>query len=944
MSDYSFIANAHPNFIDELYRSYVNDPASVEESWRTFFKGFDYGADGLGPAGAHSNGNASNGSANGAANGQASAKTSAPNPTLNPGEVDFMREVRVLALIKAYRNRGHLEAQTNPLKPRRDRKPNLRLEDFELSEADLDRTFQAGIEVGMGPVTLRQIIEHMREAYCGHIGFEYHHIDNREKRRWIRERVERGLQVGYGLSLPTKLRILEKLNGATGFETFLGKKYVGQKRFSLEGGESTIAALDAAVNFGADQGVEEVVFGMAHRGRLNVLANIMGKTYEQIFKEFEATEDPGEIFGDGDVKYHLGFSSQVTTPSGKTVHLKLVPNPSHLESVNPIVEGFSRAKADALYASDYDRILPVLIHGDAAAAGQGIVYEGVQMSQLNGYFTGGTLHFVINNQIGFTTDHDDARSSTYCTAAASLVQAPVLHVNGDDPEAVVFAMQFAVDYRQKFNNDVFVDMVCYRKHGHNEGDDPKFTQPYMYKLIDEHRDPRTLYVDQLVARGDISAEEAARQEQAFNDFLQARLEEVKQKELPYTYQDTEQAWRELRKRVDVGDAELYPATGVDLDQLRGVMKALMDTPPGFTPLKKMARLFKSMQGLVDGDRLDWALGELSAYGTILLEGRDVRMSGQDVKRGTFSHRHAVLHDEENYTEYNRLSRLGDKQGTFRIYNSLLSEFAVLGFEYGYSLATPDNLVLWEAQFGDFYNGAQTIVDQYITSAESKWGRMSGLVMLLPHGMEGQGPEHSSARVERFLQQCASFNMIVANVTQPANFFHLLRRQLAWDFRKPCVVMSPKSLLRHPEVVSDLSEFGPGTRFTPVYDDPAFAKTPAAALKKVRRLVLCSGKVYFDLLEYQRSKGITDVAVARVEQLYPLPAPEIDALRQRYGAAELVWCQEESENMGAWRYMHANYCPKTPLRYVGRPATASPATGFKKRHEKQQAELVAAALD
>ncbi len=929
MSDYSFIANAHPSFIDQLYQRYLADEASVDESWRTFFKGFDYGA----TPGA--NGATQNGHAPAAANGQA--------PKTHASAHEFDKEIRVLGLIKAYRNRGHLEAQTNPLKPRKDRHPNLKIEDFDLTEADLDEVFESGLEVGLGRVTLREIIDHLRQAYCGHIGFEYHHIDDRERRRWIRKRVEQGLQKGYGLSQETKLRILEKLEGATGFEQFLGKKYVGQKRFSLEGGESTIAALDAAINFGAEQGVEEFVFGMAHRGRLNVLANIMGKTYEQIFKEFEATEDPGEIFGDGDVKYHLGFSSQVDTPSGKTVHLKLVPNPSHLESVNPIVEGFSRAKADALYASDYDRILPILIHGDAAAAGQGVVYEVVQMSQLNGYYTGGTLHFVINNQIGFTTDWDDARSSTYCTAAASLVQAPVLHVNGDDPEAVVFAIQFAVDYRQKFNSDVFVDMVCYRKHGHNEGDDPKFTQPFMYKLIDEHPDPHALYVRQLSERGDITTEEAGAREQAFNDFLQARLDDVKQKELPYTYQDTEQAWRSLRKRVNVDEADLYPETGVELDRMRHILRALMDVPAGFTPLRKMARLFKGSQALIDDDRLDWALGELSAYGSILLENRDVRMSGQDVKRGTFSHRHAVLHDEEKYTEYNRLSRLGESQGQYRIYNSLLSEFAVLGFEYGYSLASPENLVVWEAQFGDFYNGAQTIVDQYITSAASKWGRMSGLVMLLPHGMEGQGPEHSSARVERFLQQCADFNMIVANVTQPANFFHLLRRQLAWDFRKPLVVMSPKSLLRHPEVVSDLAEFGPGTRFRPVYDDAAFAKTTDADLIKVRRLLLCSGKVYFDLLAHQREHEITDVALCRVEQLYPLPAPEIQALRERYSKAELVWVQEESENMGPWRYIHNCYCPGTEIRYVGRPATASPATGFKKRHEKQQAELVAEAF-
>ena len=925
MSDFSFIANAHPNYIDSLYRSYRDDAASVEEGWATFFKGFDYASAANG-----------NGSANGAA--------PAPAPDASRGDAAaFKDEVNVLALIKAYRNRGHLEAETNPLHPRRDRKPNLSLGDFDLGEADLERTFAAGVEVGLGPATLSAILEHLKEAYCGHIGFEYHHIDDRERRRWIRRRIERGIPDDFGLARETKLRILDKLNGAVGFETFLGKKYVGQKRFSLEGGESAIAALDAAIRSGAGQGVEEVVIGMAHRGRLNVLANIMGKTYEQIFKEFEAFEDPGEVFGDGDVKYHLGFSSQVETPAGETVNLKLVPNPSHLESVDPVVEGFSRAKADALYESDYDRILPILVHGDAAVAGQGVVYEVVQMSKLDGYYTGGTVHFVINNQIGFTTDFDDARSSTYCTAAASLVQAPVLHVNGDDPEAVVFAMEFAVDYRQAFNSDVFVDMVCYRKHGHNEGDDPKFTQPWMYELIDEHRDPRALYVERLVARGDISADDAEQQEQAFNAFLQERLDEVKQEELPYKYQDTEEAWRRLQVRVEAHEAELYPETGVPLDEIKTVVEGIMTLPDDFTPLRKMNRLFKGARKTLDAGQLDWALAELAAYGTVLREGRDVRMSGQDVKRGTFSHRHAVLHDAENYTEYNRLSRLGEGQGEFRIFNSLLSEFAVLGFEYGYSLANPENLVIWEAQFGDFYNGAQTIIDQYVTSAESKWGRMSGLVMLLPHGMEGQGPEHSSARLERFLQQCAGFNMIVANVTKPANFFHLIRRQLAWNFRKPLVLMSPKSLLRHPEVVSDRAEFGPGTKFQPVYDDPAFAKTKPAGRKKVRRLNLCSGKVYYDLLAYQRDNDVTDVALARVEQLYPLPVAELVGLFERYPEAELVWVQEESENMGAWRYMKAHFCPKTPMRYIGRPPSSSPATGFKKRHEKQQAELVAAAF-
>lgn len=913
MSDYSFIANAHPSYIDQLYKQYKEDPNSVEEGWRSFFKGFDYNQ-----------------------NSGLPTESVASLSDLDGSATNFDKEIKVVGLINAYRNRGHLIAQTNPLHERRDRKPNLSLADFDLSESDLDTVFLAGREVGLGPCSLREIVQHLTIAYCGNIGFEFNHMGDRVKRRWIRQRIERGLEKGYGLSVETKKRILEKLNGAVGFESFLGKKYVGQKRFSLEGGESAIPALDAAINTGADQGVKEVIIGMAHRGRLNVLANIMGKTYQQIFKEFEASEDPGEVFGSGDVKYHLGYSSQVNTPNGKSVHLKLVPNPSHLETVDPVVEGYSRAKADALYSSDYDSILPVLIHGDAAVVGQGVVYEVAQMSKLEGYYTGGTLHFVINNQIGFTTDFDDARSSTYCTAAASLVQAPVLHVNGDDPEAVVFAIQFAVDYRQKFNSDVFVDMVCYRKHGHNEGDDPNFTQPYMYSIINDHKNPREIYVDKLVTRGDITKARAKELENDFNAFLQERLDEVKQKELPYEYQQTDIAWRELRKRVKEEGEDLYPETGVSEEQIKLVLDKIMQLPDDFTPIRKVNRLFKGSNKFISQNKLDWALGELCAYGSILLEGKDVRMSGQDVKRGTFSHRHAVLHDAQNYKEYNRLSRLSSDQGEYRIFNSFLSEYAVLGFEYGYSLASPENLVIWEAQFGDFYNGAQIMVDQFITSAESKWGRMSGLVMLLPHGMEGQGPEHSSARLERFLQQCAGFNMIVANVTTPANFFHLMRRQLAWDFRKPLVVMSPKSLLRHPEVVSDVKDFGPKTKFQPVFDDKLFLKSGRT---KVKRLILCSGKVYFDLLAHQKEHDVKDVALVRVEQLYPFPKPQIEELFKRYSKAEVCWVQEESQNMGAWQFVYGQLSPTQKITYIGRRASSSPATGFKKRHEKQQAQLI-----
>ncbi len=921
MSDFSFIANAHPSFIDSMYEQYLKDPQQVEESWRAFFRGFDY-------AGDSANGHTGNGAA-----------TAMPTEQLE-------KEFKVLALIKAFRNRGHLLSTTNPIRQRRDRHPNLNLDDFGLSDADRDQEFEAGREIGLGRATLQQIIDRMRKVYCGNIGIEYHHIQDREKRRWIRAKIE-GAEPdsAYGFNEDEKKRILEKLNGAVVFERFLHTKYVGQKRFSLEGGENTIVALDGMINTGAELGVQEVVIGMAHRGRLNVLANIMGKTYAQIFNEFEGTAVPDLSFGDGDVKYHLGFSSQVDTPSGKNVHLKLVPNPSHLESVDPVVEGFARAKADILYDSDYDQILPILIHGDAALAGQGVVYETVQMSKLPGYYTGGTIHFVINNQIGFTTDFDDARSSTYSTGVANVVQAPVFHVNGDDPEAVLFATQFAVEYRQKFNNDVFIDMVCYRKHGHNEGDDPKFTQPEMYKIINNHPDPRELYNKMLIERGDVDQQLAEEMEQSFWKLLQDRLDEVRENPLPYDYQEPEQAWRELKKTTDPEDFDESPETGIERKDIDHILNHLMNYPEGFTPLSKVKRMQKGKHKLLDENKLDWALGELMAYSSILMEGKDVRMSGQDVRRGTFSHRHAIIYDSNSFQPVNRLDGLKEEQGKFRIFNSLLSEFAVLGFEYGYSMATPDALVLWEAQFGDFYNGAQTIVDQYITAAESKWRRMSGLVMLLPHGYEGQGPEHSSARLERFLQQCAEFNMTVANVTKPANFFHLLRRQLARPFRKPLVVMSPKSLLRHPECVSDISEFESGNRFQEVLDDPEVGPRSG---KKIKRLVLCSGKIYYDLMAKKREDKRDDVAIVRLEQLYPLPAKQLQAVLKRYPNAEVFWVQEEPSNMGAWQYINNIFINKevgidVEVKHIARKSSASTATGYKAVHDQQQERIVSEAM-
>ena len=914
MSDFSFIANAHPSYIESMYEKYQQDPQLVEDSWRAFFRGFDFAQSGNG----------------------GTVTAALPN-----------KEFQVAALIKAFRNRGHLLSTTNPIRKRRDRHPNLLPEDFGLAEADLDTRFQAGREAGLGEATLREIIAQLRKVYCGNIGFEYHHIRDREKRRWLRNRIERQHpDNAFDIPLEKKRRILEKLNGAVVFERFLHTKYVGQKRFSLEGGETAIPALDGIINHAAADKVEEVILGMAHRGRLNVLANIMGKTYGQIFNEFEGTAIPDLSFGDGDVKYHLGFSSQIGTPSGKTVHLKLVPNPSHLESVDPVVEGFARAKADILYDSDYDRILPILIHGDAAVAGQGVVYETVQMSQLRGYYTGGTIHFVINNQIGFTTDFDDARSSTYSTGVANVVDAPVFHVNGDDPEAMLFAVELAVEYRQLFNNDVFIDMVCYRRHGHNEGDDPKFTQPEMYDIISQHPNPREIYSQRLIDRGDVDKELAEEMEERFWSFLQDRLDEVKEKPLPYEYQEPEQAWRSLKKTTNPADFEKSPATGIPRERLDYILKHLTTPPEGFKPLPKFKRLLKGWQKMVEEKKVDWSLAELAAYGSILMEGRDVRMSGQDVRRGTFSHRHAVIYNDETYEEVNRLENLSEGQGKFRIFNSLLSEFAALGFEYGYSLSTPNTLVIWEAQFGDFYNGAQTIIDQYISAAESKWQRMSGLVLLLPHGYEGQGPEHSSARLERFLQQCADFNLTVANVSLPGNFFHLLRRQLERPFRKPLVVMAPKSLLRHPECMSPVSDMEEGKSFQEVIDDPEVGPRSG---RKIERLLLCTGKIYYELAAYKLDKKRNEVPIVRLEQLYPLPAPQLKEIFRKYANATPFWVQEEPSNMGAWQYMNAIFLNKEidihpELKLISRRSSASPATGFKKVHDEQQNRIIRRAFD
>jgi 2-oxoglutarate dehydrogenase E1 component len=915
MKDFSFITSSHPSFIESLYKDFVQDPETVDPEFRKFFEGFDFAVS----AGVKA-------PVNGAAT---AVKTDTATSS-----VDLAKELGAYRLILGYRNKGHLIADTNPIRKRKDRGANLNLAFFNLYEDDLDKEFYAGSLIGLGKTTLRNILDHLKRCYAAHVGIEFKYISDQQKVDFLTQEMEKKFLEP--ISLEKKKRILEKLNQGVMFEKFLHTKYVGQKRFSLEGGETTIAALDAIINTSANLGVKEVVIGMAHRGRLNVLANIMGKTYQQIFSEFEGTAIPDQTMGSGDVKYHMGYGSELQTPDNKTVHLKLMPNPSHLEAVDPIVVGFARAKADVMYESNYDEILPVLIHGDASVAGQGIVYEVLQMSKLEGYYTGGTIHFVINNQIGFTTDFDDARSSDYCTSLASMVQAPVMHVNGDDPEAVIRCVEIATRYRQQFNADVFIDMVCYRRHGHNEGDDPKFTQPHLYELIEKHANPREVYTNFLLENGEPDAKELAKEmEKKFWSDLQERLDEVKQNPLPYHYQAPELAWKSLHRATDE-DFEKHYDTAVSEQTFGTVFDSLMSWPSDFKPLRKVEKLLQDKIKLYkEESKIDWATAELMAYGTLLLDGRDVRMSGQDVKRGTFSHRHAVVRDENTDVAYSRLSRIPGAKGQFRIYNSLLSEYGVLGFEYGYSLANPNTLVLWEAQFGDFSNGAQTIIDQFIASAEQKWNRMNGVVMLLPHGYEGQGPEHSSARMERYLQLCAELNMVVTNVTTASNLFHLLRRQLTWPFRKPLVNFSPKAILRHPGTYSHKSEFT-GGHFREVIDD---ASAPAT----VSKVLFCTGKIYYDLVEYRQKKNIEGVAIVRVEQLYPLPAKQLEALYDKYSNATWFWVQEEPLNMGAASFLQMNL--KT-INYgmIGRQPSAATATGHSKVHAQEQQEIIETAFE
>lgn len=905
MDKYSYISNAEVGYVDQLYQNYKKEPSSVDPQWQKFFEGYDFSAQRYGDNGRGAEDSLS------------------------------IKETQVRNLIFAYRSFGHLAAKTNPVRERRNHNVQFDHKSVGLTDADLDTEFDVAAEIGMPRTTLRKIIEKLKVVYLGPVGFEYNFIRNDEIRAWFFQKCEKEYY-SYSPASEEKKRILGKLNEAVVFENFLHTKFLGQKRFSLEGGENTIPALQTIINKSAELDIKEVVIGMAHRGRLNVLSNILGKTYEQIFTEFEGNINPDLTMGDGDVKYHLGYASHITSPSGKKIYVKLTPNPSHLEAVDPLVIGYTRGQIDDEYNEELKSAMAILIHGDAAVAGQGIVYEVVQMSGLPGYTTGGTIHFVINNQVGFTTDYDDARTSIYCTDIAKIVDAPVLHVNGDDAEAVNFVANLSVEYRQKFGKDIFIDLVCYRRHGHNESDEPKFTQPKLYNLIAKHPNPREIYVKKLIERADVDAAMAEELDKSFRNQLQNRLNEVKQKPLPYKPQKIEAEWEKLR-RATPEDFDQSPKTGIKQAVIDKVGKALSSIPEGFKPIKQIEKLLKDRQAAFFEDKiLGWAEAELLAYGSLLVEGTPVRMSGQDVKRGTFSHRHAYLFDMNSNAPYCGLDHIEKGQRRFHIYNSLLSEFGVLGFEYGYSMSSPHALVIWEAQFGDFVNGAQVMIDQFISSAESKWQRMNGLVMLLPHGYEGQGPEHSSCRPERFLQLSAEYNTIVANPTTPANFFHLLRRQVTWPFRKPCVVLSPKSLLRHPAVVSPVKEFSEGA-FTEVIDDAT------VTAKDVKRVVMCSGKIFYDLLEVQQKRKNKDAAIVRLEQLHPFPEKQLNTVLKRYKGAKLVWVQEEPANMGYASYI-LRMLPKLNIDYVSRKASASPATGYSKVHKAEQDKIVNQAFE
>ena len=902
MDRFSFLGSVHAQLIEDQYEHYLKNPDGLEPSWRAFFQGYDF------------------------------AKEVYSEEDLEGAGVpeEVIKEFRVLNLIQGYRSRGHLFTKTNPVRMRRSYEPTLDIKNFGLSKDDLDTPFNAATELGLpGATKLREIISHLEAIYCQSTGVEYNYIRDPERRTWIKNWIHKDDNQPK-LSIEEKKQILHKLNQAVSFESFLNTKFVGQKRFSIEGAEALIPGLDEAVNHGARYGVKEFVLGMAHRGRLNVLTNVFGKPRKQIFSEFEGKAFD-DVTIDGDVKYHLGHTTVHRTVDGKDVVMNIAPNPSHLEAVDPVVEGIARAKINNDYGMESGKVLPILIHGDAAVAAQGVVYETLQMEKLAGYSTGGTLHIVINNQVGFTTNYLDARSSTYCTDIAKVILAPVLHVNGDDPEALVHAMRLAIEYRQRFQRDIFIDLLCYRKYGHNEGDEPRFTQPLLYKAISKHPNPREIYAQRLMSEGVATQIMVKEMQEEFKSMLELDFDEAKKIKHNVITPFMEKEW------VDYPSAEpgemLHPVdTTFDLDKLKDIAKHITTLPEGKKFLKKTVRLMGDRAAQVfERNAIDWGMGELLAYGSLLAEDYNIRISGEDVERGTFSHRHAILKVEDSGEEVNLLNEYPGKEGRFAIYNSLLSEYAVMGFDYGYAMASPDTLTIWEAQFGDFANGAQIMIDQFLSAAEDKWKVQNGLVLLLPHGYEGQGAEHSSARLERFLQMCAQENMTVANCTTPANFYHLLRRQHKRHFRRPLVVMSPKSLLRLPKAQSTMEELAHGT-FQPIVSDSTVAP------EKVTKVVFCSGKLYYELADEREAQGADHVAIIRIEQLYPLDDLAIKQEVAKYpNAAMHVWAQEEPANMGAWTYML--WQMHQQLTLVSPAPSAATASGSNKVALQRQRETI-----
>ena len=909
MDKFSFLNTAHTSFFAEMYDQYLESPDSLEPSWKAFFQGFDFGLE--------------------------NANITVEEKKFEVPE-NISKEFKVVNLIDAYRQRGHLFTITNPVRQRRKYSPTLDIENFGLTKTDLDLVFSAGEVVGIGPDKLSNIIDHLKKIYCESIGLEYMYIRDPEKVKWIQNFINiNGNQPNF--SKDEKLSILDSLNKAYTFENFLQKKYVGQKRFSLEGGESLIPAIDFLINSAAEKGIEEFVMGMSHRGRLNTLVNIFGKSSRDIFGEFEGKDYEEDIF-DGDVKYHLGWTSERISTSGKKINMNLAPNPSHLESVDPIVQGIARAKLENDFDNNTNKVLPIIVHGDAAIAGQGVVYEVIQMSRLKGYSTGGTIHLIVNNQVGFTTNYLDARSSTYCSDVGKVTLSPVLHVNSDDVEAVIHAVTFALEYRNKFNRDVFIDLLGYRKYGHNEGDEPRFTQPKLYKYISGHPNPRDIYASKLKDQGIINDDHVSKIELEYFSKLEAELTDSKKKQKTNITPFMQEVWEGFTRVDEKKMLEDYKTSSVKKDILN-VARSIISLP-NKPFLRKIIKLFDSREKLIfENGKVDWAMAELLAYGTLLNEGFNVRISGQDVERGTFSHRHAVLKSEDSEEEYLPLNNVDSiNKGLFRIYNSPLSEYGVLGFDYGYALASPNCLTIWEAQFGDFSNGAQIIIDQYISSAEDKWKLQNGIVLYLPHGYEGQGAEHSSARMERYLQLCAKDNMYAANCTTPSNLFHLLRRQMLTKFRKPLILFTPKSLLRHPKVISNIDELT-SSKFIPVITDSEIEPD------KVDSLVFCSGKFYFDLIDYREKNNIKNAAIVRIEQLFPLPVKLIiSEIKKFSNATDIVWAQEEPRNMGAWNHIQTYH----PIAKNMRPATrrfyGSTASGSFTRFERRHNQVIEYVFD